>query len=153
MKPTQRVRLFLVGLMALLIVAAVPSALAATPVIIRTEINDTFPFTRCAFPIEGHVTGIDQEALYLDAAGNLVRVIATFPRWRLTFTNLETGKSISTASPDPVKTQINADGSFTITIAGLQGHFSVPGQGTVVLDVGRVVIFFDGPEDENPDVI
>jgi hypothetical protein len=36
---------------------------------------------------------------------------------------------------------------------GLIGRITVPGQGLVTADVGRIVLFFTGPEDEEADIV
>ena len=44
-------------------------------------------------------------------------------------------------------------GSATVTLTGLSGHLIVPGQGVVAQDSGRIVLFFEDPEDQEPDVL
>jgi hypothetical protein len=42
---------------------------------------------------------------------------------------------------------------MTVAVTGLGGHLIVPGQGVVAQDSGRFVLFFEGPDDEEPDVL
>ena len=48
---------------------------------------------------------------------------------------------------------INPDGSAIVTVAGLSGHLIVGGGPPQAADVGRIVFFFSGPEDEEPDLV
>jgi hypothetical protein len=147
-------RLLLVSLAVLLALVTVAPAFAAQPEIKRTVVDDTFTVDDvCAFPLEVHVEGIERDALYYDQAGNLVQVIATFPRLRVTLTNLETGESLSFPSPSVATTKINPDGSYTVTVTGLSDRLVVPGQGAVAMDVGRFVDYYSGPDDQEPDTI
>jgi hypothetical protein len=85
--------------------------------------------------------------------GNEIRDLTVFPNFRVTFTNPATGKSITTPSPAVTHVTINPDGSAVVAVTGLQGHLVVGGGPPLAADVGRLVLFFSGPEDEEPDVL
>ena len=107
----------------------------------------------CSFTVLVHIEGNIRHTVFFDQAGNEVRELTVFPRFRVTFTNAETGKSISTVAPSVEHVTINPDGSALLAITGLSGHLIVGGGPPLAADVGRIVFFFSGPEDEEPDII
>jgi hypothetical protein len=109
------------------------------------------PAGPCAFAIQGHATGTMKTTEFVDGAGNLTRAISVFPRARVTFS--ANGKSISTVTPSVEHLTINPDGSATLTITGLSGHLITGGGPPLAADVGRIVFFFSGPTDMDPDLI
>jgi hypothetical protein len=120
------------------------------------EIDETFtipaaPEGPCAFPIQVTVTGKSRHTHFFDQAGNEVRNLTIFPTLRITFS--ANGKSISTVSPSVEHVTLNPDGSSVVTITGLQGHLIVGGGPPLAADVGRLVLFFSSPTDEEPDII
>jgi hypothetical protein len=116
------------------------------------HIDDSFTIEgACAFPVDVHVVGDLRHTHFLDQQGNEIRDLTVFPNFRVTFS--ANGKSIMTVSPGVEHITINPDGSATIAITGLQGHLVVRGGPPLASDVGRLVLFFSGPEDEEPDVI
>jgi hypothetical protein len=118
------------------------------------HVDETFTIEdECAFPVIVHVEGDVRHTVFLDQAGNEIRELTVFPNFRVTFTNPETGKSITTPSPAVEHVTINPDGSAVVAITGLQGHLVVGGGPPLAADVGRLVLFFSGPDDEEPDVL
>jgi hypothetical protein len=118
------------------------------------HVDETFVVEgECDFPVIVHVEGDLRHTHFFDQAGNEIRDLTVFPNFRVTFTNPETGKSISTVSPSVEHVTINPDGSFVVTVTGLGGHLIVGGGPPLASDVGRIVFFFSGPEDEEPDII
>ncbi len=116
------------------------------------HVDETFTIEgECDFAIEGHVVGDLRHTHFFDQQGNEIRDLTVFPNFRVTFS--ANGKSITTVSPGVSHLTINPDGSATLTITGLQGHLVVGGGPPLASDVGRIVLFFSGPEDEEPDVI
>ena len=120
------------------------------------EIDETFtipaaPLGPCAFAIQVTLTGKSRHTHFFDQAGNEVRELTIFPTLRITFS--ANGKSISTVSPSVEHVTLNPDGSVVVTITGLQGHLIVRGQPPLAADVGRIVLFFSGPGDEEPDIL
>jgi hypothetical protein len=120
------------------------------------HIDDTFtipaaPEGPCSFQVEMHVFGDIRSTLFFDRQGNLVRALDVHPNFRVSFS--ANGKSITTVSVAPNHVTFNPDGSVVVTITGLQGHLIVGGGPPQASDVGRIVFFFSGPEDEEPDII
>jgi hypothetical protein len=125
---------------ALAVVGWAPAAQATTVV------HQTFSFPvddvltdLCPFPIQssGQVAG-HVEAFY-DEAGNFVKVILHFSN---TFTLSANGSSLS-GNDRYTEFDVGFDGggapSTSIT-AGLRFHIRVPGEGTVTLEAGRIVV-------------
>jgi hypothetical protein len=118
------------------------------------RIDDTFTIEdECAFAVIAHVEGAIRNTRFFDRTGTEIRGLTIYPRFRVTFSNPDTGKSITTASPAVEHVTINPDGSATVAVTGLQGHVIVGGGPPLAADVGRVVFFFTGPDDEEPDVL
>ena len=110
----------------------------AGPIIWRQDVDDTQVSGYCGFPMQLHTTGTGVFHLFLDQNGNFKRIIITAPTTRLTFTNLDNGKSVWTPSVNMVLDQANPDGTGTQSLRGLLWHLVVPGQGLVTADVGRI---------------
>jgi hypothetical protein len=122
--------------------------------VVHVDETDTIPAAPegpCAFAIDVHVVGDVRHTHFFDRQGNVIRELTVFPRFRVTFS--ANGKSITTVSIAAEHVTINPDGSATIAITGLQGHLIVGGGPPVAADVGRLVLFFSGPEDEEPDIV
>jgi hypothetical protein len=145
----------LVGLTAVLALVLGGVARAVPPEHFPVEhVDETFTIEgACSFTVLVHIEGDVRHTNFFDQAGNEVRELEVFPGFRVTFTNAETGKSISTVSPSVNHLTINPDGSAVMAITGLSGHLIVGGGPPQDVDVGRIVFFFSGPEDEEPDII
>jgi len=115
------------------------------------EMIPAAPEGPCPFAIDVHVVGDIRFTQFLDAEGNVIRELTVFPRFRITFS--ANGKSITTVSTAVEHGTVNPDGSATVAVTGLQGHIIVGGGPPLAADVGRLVLFFTGPEDEDPDVL
>lgn len=133
--------------LALLVVAIVTSlvatggsAQAATPVHEWVPIDETFTFDACGFPLEEHDVLLLHLISWYDAAGVRQRQVVVAPGARITWTNLETGASVSTANPFAVHKTDNPDGSSTIAFTGLV--FAIQGGGQVYVDSGRDLFVF-----------
>jgi len=48
---------------------------------------------------------------------------------------------------------INPDGSATVRQMGLISRYRVPGQGLIAHESGITILFFTGPDDQEPDVL
>ena len=120
------------------------------------HLDDTFtipaaPEGPCAFEIEGHVFGDVRTTVFFDRQGNEIRSLDVFPNFRVSFS--ANGKTITTVSPSVNHFTFNPDGSTVLAITGLQGHLIVGGGPPQASDVGRLVLFFSSPEDEEPDIL
>ena len=151
-------RVGLLSVLAIVAMVALPvQAVAGKPTILVIPVNDTFfdEFLSdvCGFPIESHVEGTVRIMYTEDPGGPaLYREIQVFPGWVKSWTNLDSGKSVSTRGPSVIHVTVNADESTVIEITGLTIGFHEPGKGVTYKDAGHLTIFFDGPEDQEPDV-
>jgi hypothetical protein len=145
----------LIGCASLLALTLAVVARAVPPEHFPVEhIDETFTIPageECAFAVEVHVVGDLRHTHFFDKQGNEIRDLTVFPGFRVTFS--ANGKSITTTSTAPEHVTINPDGSATVTITGLQGHLVGIGGPPMASDVGRLVFFFSGPDDEEPDLL
>jgi hypothetical protein len=107
----------------------------------------------CEFTVILHVEGDLRQTLFFDRDGNVTRVLNVSANFRVTLTNPETGRSIESPSSSVEHLTINPDGSAVIAVTGLQGHLIVGSGPPQAADVGRLVVFVTGPEDEESDVL
>jgi hypothetical protein len=145
----------LLGLTGILALAIVGVARAVPPQHFPVQhVDESFIIEdACDFPVLLHVEGELRETLFFDRQGNVTRVLRVFPNFRVSLTNTETGTSIASPSPAVEHVTINPDGSAVIAVTGLQGHLIVSGGPPQAADVGRLVLFVTGPEDEESDVL
>ena len=138
--------------------AALPAVAGALPPDRSTEqIDDTFvepaaPNGPCAFPVQIHFTAQLESTRFFDRDGNEIRTLTRFLSASATFS--ANGKSITDRQGGIQHITFDPEtGTSTLALTGLTGHLIVPGQGVVAQDSGRVVLFFESPEDEEPDVL
>jgi hypothetical protein len=113
------------------------SAQAAAPQQTVIPINDVFTVDDiCPFPILETGQGTARIIDFVDQNGNTTRELDITPGFRVTFT--ANGVTLSTVSVSVAHATFNGD-SATISITGLSGHISIPGQGTLALSAGRIV--------------
>lgn len=117
------------------LVATGASAHAAAPEHEWVPIDDTFSYDDCGFLVEEHDVALLHLVSWFDAAGVRQRQIVLAPGARITWTNLATGASVSTANPFAVHKMDNPDGSATIAFTGLV--FAIHGSGRSYVDSGR----------------
>ena len=132
--------------------ASLSAAGSTGPDNFTVQVDDSMSFNDCGFTIESHVKGFIRVHDFLDEEGNLVREIANF-NLKVTYTNPETGETLSSRSVGPDILTVNEDGSATVASIGIIARIVVPGEGLLVAQVGKIVFFFTDPEDEEPDVI
>lgn len=94
----------------------------------------------CDFPLLVEEHGFMRIREYYDSAGNLTMVKIDGPGAKTTFTNVETGFSVSS----PVSPQTILIDPDRETVVGLPFRLNVPGSGIVALDAGRVIFTADG---------
>lgn len=139
------------GALATCVLALAASAIAAKPVIETVPVDETNVINCKGFEVNESVEGTIKIRSFFEN-GEIVREIVTFSLVH-TFTNPDTGESVSSPDVGVDFVRIAEDGSVTVMIIGIVGRFTVPGEGLIVADIGRVVLFFEGPEDEEPDVL
>jgi hypothetical protein len=132
--------------------AAIPPEHFPTEQIDETFIVPAAPEGPCAFAIEGRFTAQLEHTHFFDREGNEIRNLTRLIGAATTWT--ANGKSITDQVGGIEHLTLDPEtGSATITLTGLLGHLVVRGQGVAAQDSGRIVLFFEGPEDEEPDVL
>ena len=133
------------------VAGAIPPSHSTVP-IDETFVEPAAPDGPCAFPVEIHFVAELQLTRYFDRDGNEIRTLTRLSGASATFS--ANGKSISDRQNQIEHVRIDpGTGSLTITLTGLAGHLVVPGRGVVAQDSGRLVLFFEGPDDAVPDVL
>jgi hypothetical protein len=135
----------LISVSILALAAGVTAATAAGPTVTETQVDRTrvihaSPGT-CPFDFVVHTQGIVRESVYQN--GRDVTILHDFT---VTYTNPVNGKSVRTVLAGPFVVEPNPDGTITVTIDGNDGLFTIPGQGIVFGDVGRLV-YIASPDD------
>lgn len=123
---------------ATLLAAVTSPALAAAPVHERAQVDDTFTWDFCGFPVEEHFTGQLQFISWFDESGARTRQVVAAPGAKVTWTNLATGESVTSANTYVVHKQDNPDGSVTVAFTGIA--FAIQGGGRAYVDSGRDLI-------------
>ena len=135
-------KLIVIGLAAALAVLAPTAALAIPPDTGRIPHEDHFidegASAACGFPVQVDVSGVQTFQILFDAAGNPIRlqihrnIEGTFSANRITLRQIERGQVFV----DLVE--------GTNTEVGLTFRVFLPGGGTVIADVGRLVFDAEG---------
>jgi hypothetical protein len=133
-----------ISLMMLLAFCPMTTAFADKQIIVFIPIDETFLFpgdeNPCGFDIVQHIEGRVKLTFSPD---NPDLLVAEGDHLHGSFTNPENGKSISFIVANRVSFSTSSDGtSITVTITGLQGRLTAPGEGLVAPDVGRIVLLF-----------
>ena len=142
----RKTRLASFVVMACATVAALPAgAMAATPLTTIVAIDQTFTNDfDCPFPLVETVSGTIKDILFVDASGNPTKEILTAQyggRLTVTWTNPASGRTLMSGEAAPLIVYWNPDGTFrALANVGLTFNVTIPGSGTVLLDVGRIVI-------------
>jgi hypothetical protein len=129
---------------------------ASTVVTVDTSFTNTFD---CAFPLQETVSGTVKDIVYFDGDGNVSRELVTAQHGgplTVSWTNPANGVTLSSREASPLMINYNPDGSFqSLQNVGLTFNVVIPGGGTVMLDVGQLVItrgqgitFSAGPHQE-----
>jgi hypothetical protein len=133
-----------ISLMMLLAFCPTTTAFADKQIIVFIPINETVLIpgdeNPCGFDIVGHFEGRVKLTFSPD---NPDLLVAEGDHLHGSFTNPENGKSISFITAQQISFSTSSDGtSITVTITGLQGRITAPGEGLVTADVGRIVLLF-----------
>jgi hypothetical protein len=122
-----------------------PAASASRP---SREVHTQGDFVitdQCDAPVLGHIDGNEIIKTFVDAAGNPVKQIVTFPGNRITLTNLVSGASITVVGTGSSQLRAQPDGStsaramghgpfFPNPLTGEPGIWYLSGQGKATLD-------------------
>jgi len=99
----------------------------------------------CGFPVLLTNYGTAKGRITEDKQGN-VRVVETYShQFRHTFTNANTGATLTTTAPAKFEFDYYVDGSITLTVTGLQENVTVRGQGSIFRDAGKIVFSLTEP--------
>ena len=132
--------------MILICLALAPAASAKKPTRETNPSQDDVVITdQCAFPVLGHIDGIEIVKTWTDDAGNPVKQIVTFPGNRLTLTNLDSGTSVTVMGTGSSQLRAEAGGSvsaramghglfFPNPLTGELGIWYLSGQGKATID-------------------
>jgi hypothetical protein len=122
---------------------AVAAPAAATPpsvVVEQVDRTRTIPAgALCDFDVVLHSEGTSRTTTYTDQQGAFDRFAVHLSHWKTSFTNPETGGTISTVLAGPVIVEALDDGTALVRIPGNDGLLVVPGQGPVYSDNGLIV--------------
>jgi hypothetical protein len=129
---------FLTLVLLALMAVAVPAA-AVSPTTETFEYVDEFVDEEsCDFPVEVSFVGGGTERTFYNEDGTVKKVIVSLSD-EGTFTNPETGASVSGDNAWTVVIDFEDGEPTTESYFGLVFHFNVPGGGIVLIDAGRVV--------------
>ena len=128
------------------------TASAAAPESVRIEVDEFIPGNlNCgSYSLDEHVFG---HVIFR----NFVRddeVVMTSDNFALkhTWTNPDTGESLTFPDVGVDHFTISRDGSAIFATVGIVARVVVPGEGIVAGEIGRVELFFTDPNDQDPDV-
>jgi hypothetical protein len=134
------------ALVAAVLLALAPTAAADQPVVTEQHIDRTsVRIGFCDFPITIHTSGTFRTTDFSNG-----KEVAHTVDFHITYSNPATGKSVTTVLGGPFITVPNGDGTVTATINGNDGHETVPGQGTIYADVGKLVYIADAADPFTP---
>jgi hypothetical protein len=133
------------------VLATAPTAIAGKPEVITIPVDEVDTIDCDGFTLENHVFGTIKSRFteYPDGSAQDIASI----RLRHVITNPQTGESLTSNDVGVDKVSINPDGSATVRTIGLISRFRVPGQGLIAHESGITVLFFTGPDDQEPDVL
>src|SRR6186997_3011860 len=100
------------------VAAALVPAVTANPPDRRTIDSDMLIPDQCTFPVLGHIEGGEINRDFYDKSNNLVKQLGVFPGQTSTWTNLETGKSITVSDAGSFHLRLEPDGSGTAVLTG-----------------------------------
>jgi hypothetical protein len=133
-------RLLLACFTILLSLALFTPALAAKPEFFTIPVDVTFERGACdGFTVINRVTGLLKFSNYFDQDGNITMGIVLFIGGRQTFTNSETGATLSSPDIGIDTTTISQDGSTIVASMAFATRVVVPGEGLVYAHIGKIV--------------
>jgi hypothetical protein len=136
---------------AALMLAVTPTAMAGKPQVTLIPVDEVALIDCGAFTLEDHVFGTIKSRVTEHPDGS-ARDISSI-RLRHVVSNPQTGESLTSNDVGVDKVTFHPDGSATVIQVGLISRFRIPGQGLIAHRSGRSILFFTGPDDEEPDVL
>jgi hypothetical protein len=147
---------FVPGLAGVLAITCVVSLTAQKPEMTIEKLIDVVePVNPAACPgltLTSTVNGTIRTKLFFDKDDEFVRDLIS-AHIHGSFTNVANGKSVDFVVAENSSFKVYPDGSATLVFNGLTGRATVPGEGLVAADVGRLILFFEDENDVDPDVI
>lgn len=126
--------------------AVAPAATANQPTREIIPAPDDMVITgQCAFPVLGHIDGVEIDTTFTNKAGDIVKLIGVFPGNTLTLTNLDTGSSITLVADGQFHAQLERDGSGFVLVTGHGPSVPNPitGEPGIWYLSGRLIARFD----------
>jgi hypothetical protein len=136
---------------AALLLATAPTAMAGKPQITLIPVDAVDLIDCGAFTLEDHVFGTIKSRFTENPDGSARDI--TSIRLRHVVSNPQTGESLTSNDVGVDKVTIHPDGSATVMQIGLISRYRVPGQGLIAHESGISILFFTGPDDQEPDVL
>ena len=138
-------RLSVIFLSLLLSLMLVTSVLAAKPDVFTIPLDVTETIACDGFTVEEHVEGTIRISTHFEANGDFAMEIAHF-KLQHTFTNLETGASLSSPDVGINRVTISQDDSFRLAEIGIVYRLVVPGEGLIFALIGQTIFNLDTGE-------
>ncbi len=131
----------------LLALVTAPPALAAPPEFQTVPIDFAFvdenATNQCGFPVQISGSGTLKISVHELQKGTVVEIDRLLHA-SVTFTNLSTGTSYTSLSAGPNHITIQPDRSVSIAGLGIYDIITLPGQGLLIKNVGRLVVDQNG---------
>lgn len=130
-----------IGVALLVALAPLSSALANPPEFSIVEAQFEFPIFGCEFPVQGVLTVTFKTSVHTDQNGDFKFLIERVFSQQATYTNLDTGSTLTSSKGAGIdKIFIEEDGTAIVMLSGLIDIVTLPGQGLVLQDVGRIIV-------------
>jgi hypothetical protein len=136
---------------AALLLATGPTAMAGKPQITVIPVDEVDLIDCGGFTLEDHLFGTIKSR-FREFPDGSARDIASI-RLRHVVSNPQTGESLTSNDVGVDKVTFHPDGSATVMQVGLISRYRVPGQGLIAHESGVRILFFTGPDDQEPDVL
>ena len=125
------------------LLSSAPSVFAAPPVRDVIFYDSFVADWICDFPIVVSFGDPIRDTVFMDGSGKPTRELQHFANFTVTFT--ANGNVLTTKGPAHVTIRFAADGSVeSVEQDGMSANITLPGQGRVWFDVGRIVWDGDG---------
>jgi hypothetical protein len=129
-----------ISLMMLLAFCPMTTAFADKPKIVFIPVDDTFTDSSCGFDVVNHIEGTVKLTFSPD---NPDFLLAEGDHLHWSLTNPANGKSLTFPVAQTLKVQLVEDGTSVLAVfTGLSIQVTVPGQGRVITQTGRIVFEF-----------
>jgi hypothetical protein len=118
-------------------------AIAASPSTVTATVDDTFIPPKlsaaCGFQVTRHVVGTLTIRTFVDSSGNFVREL---DQYRLAETLTANNRTLEGRTSQTIVVTVAADGSYTVSFAGIDFRLAVSGTGIAFGSAGRLLLAF-----------